>query len=172
MSSGTQVAGTLLIGFGSWHAVDAALSHWVLGIHRIRMDSAYPLAWDLSWLAGFGLVPGVVGILLLRRKTLSREQNSGVMLSAIVFTMILGGWSLRAPPGPQMTTIVFARNVRPAAAMGAVLANGGRIVVADLEAAIIVANFDRPPVIDLQRRGALLVSGGALPAGCAGWSRI
>ena len=27
-----------LAGFGVWHIIDSFLSHWVLGIHRIRMD--------------------------------------------------------------------------------------------------------------------------------------
>ena len=36
-----------LIGFGAWHVVDAVASHWLLGIHRIRMDSDVPLVWDL-----------------------------------------------------------------------------------------------------------------------------
>ncbi|CAO3443196.1 hypothetical protein [Azospirillum argentinense] len=36
-----------LIGFGVWHILDGVLSHWILGLHRIRMDSANPLLWDL-----------------------------------------------------------------------------------------------------------------------------
>ena len=54
------------IGFGAWHLVDAVLSHWLLGIHRIRMDTAYPLAYDIGWVALFGIVPLVAGWWLRR----------------------------------------------------------------------------------------------------------
>lgn len=39
--------GIALIGFGTWNIFDAVLSHWILQIHRIRIDSANPLGWDL-----------------------------------------------------------------------------------------------------------------------------
>ncbi|MGF6227617.1 putative membrane protein [Inquilinus ginsengisoli] len=42
--TGRPLFGAVLIGFGLWHVVDAVLAHWVLGIHRIRIDSASPLA--------------------------------------------------------------------------------------------------------------------------------
>src|SRR5690606_22595817 len=41
------------IGFGVWHVLDALLSHWLIGIHRIRMDVAHPLPWDVAWLVLF-----------------------------------------------------------------------------------------------------------------------
>jgi uncharacterized membrane protein len=63
---GRRLLGALLLGFGLWHTVDAVLAQWLLGIHRIRMDSAFPLAWDLGWWAAFGLVPAAFGWRLLR----------------------------------------------------------------------------------------------------------
>lgn len=48
---------SMLAGFGAWHLLDAVLSHWILGIHRLRMDSTTPLFWDLLWLAVFGIGP-------------------------------------------------------------------------------------------------------------------
>src|SRR5690606_24499667 len=36
--SGTALLAEMMIGFGAWHIVDSVLSHWVLGIHRIRME--------------------------------------------------------------------------------------------------------------------------------------
>ncbi len=57
-----RVAAWGLIGFGAWHLVDAVGSHWLLGIHRIRMDAASPLAWDLAWAAAFGLAPLALGL--------------------------------------------------------------------------------------------------------------
>ena len=44
---GWPLAGAVLVGFGLWHVVDTLLSHWLLQIHRLRIDSADPLRWDL-----------------------------------------------------------------------------------------------------------------------------
>ena len=44
-----------LIGFGVWHILDGILSHWILGIHRIRVDVENKLFWDLLWFFVFGV---------------------------------------------------------------------------------------------------------------------
>lgn len=56
-----------LIGFGTWHVVDGILSHWILGIHRIRMDVENPLVWDLLWFVVFGIAFVIAGWLVRRR---------------------------------------------------------------------------------------------------------
>lgn len=61
---GLRLAADVAIGFGIWHTADAVLSHWLLGIHRIRMDSDVPLAWDLGWWAVFGAIPVFLGVRL------------------------------------------------------------------------------------------------------------
>ncbi|CAA7624006.1 DUF2243 domain-containing protein [Magnetospirillum sp. UT-4] len=65
--AGRGVFALLLMGFGGWHGLDAVVSHWLLGIHRIRMDTEVPLAYDLAWVAVFGLLPFLAGAWLLRR---------------------------------------------------------------------------------------------------------
>lgn len=57
LADGRRILADLLIGFALWHALDAVLFHWLLGIHRIRTDVELPLAWELGWLALFGLGP-------------------------------------------------------------------------------------------------------------------
>ncbi|MDB5893022.1 MAG: hypothetical protein JWQ88_553 [Rhodoferax sp.] len=47
----------LLWGFGLWNVLDALLFHWLLGLHRVRMDSTQPLAWDIGWLLLTGGLP-------------------------------------------------------------------------------------------------------------------
>ena len=64
----TLLPAGLLIGFGVWHIVDGVLSHWVLQIHRIRLDTQYPLAWDIGWMAIFGVVPLAAGWRMLARR--------------------------------------------------------------------------------------------------------
>lgn len=61
LPEGRALAGALLVGFGLWHVLDSILSHWLLGIHRIKVDSPNPLAWDLVWFVVFGVVPIVLG---------------------------------------------------------------------------------------------------------------
>jgi uncharacterized membrane protein len=57
---------TALLGFGAWHVIDAILSHWILQIHRIRMDATNPLVWDLIWFFAFGVAFLAAGWLLQR----------------------------------------------------------------------------------------------------------
>jgi uncharacterized membrane protein len=66
--AGRTLLSHAMIGFGAWNVADALISHWFLGIHRIRMDAPNPLAWDLLWLAIFGLGPLIAGLLLSRRR--------------------------------------------------------------------------------------------------------
>ena len=66
--AGRTLLSHAMIGFGAWNVADALIAHWFTGIHRIRMDSPNPLAWDLLWLALFGLVPLIAGLLLSRSR--------------------------------------------------------------------------------------------------------
>lgn len=66
MVGARTVTGAWLLGFATWQAVDAVVFHWLLRIHRIRVDTDAPLLWDLGWLAVFGLIPGLLGWMLLR----------------------------------------------------------------------------------------------------------
>lgn len=61
------LAGSALVGFGLWHLLDAVLSHWLLGLHRVRDAAEIPLLWDIGWLAVFGLGPLWIGGLLLKK---------------------------------------------------------------------------------------------------------
>ena len=44
---GRRLFAWALIGFGTWHVIDAVVAHWILQLHRIRMDVDNPLVWDL-----------------------------------------------------------------------------------------------------------------------------
>ena len=87
----------MLIGCGVWHIVDGVFSHWIMGIHRIKMDSANPLVWDLIWFFVFGIAPLLVGMLLRRGgPRMARGQSA----AAVLALMVLGAsvWSLMPPP--------------------------------------------------------------------------
>ncbi|WP_413062371.1 DUF2243 domain-containing protein (plasmid) [Sphingomonas carotinifaciens] len=165
----THWLGAVPVGFGAWHVLDSVLSHWVLGIHRIRVDSAAPLMWDVIWFAAFGVVPLLLGWMMLRR---GRVVPAGGAAAAMVAVVTLGAafWSARPAEGARFTTLVFAPGVTPAAAMDAVLAEEARLVWSDRAMGVMVVDVAPERRATFYRRGALLVSGAGLSAGCFNWS--
>lgn len=170
---GRSLVGALLIGFGLWHVVDSVLSHWILGIHRIKLDSPDPLAWDLMWFAVFGVVPALIGSWLLRMPPTSRGAIRApfMVIMAGLGTAALAAWSLAPSQEQPFTTVVFAPWVRPADAMTAVVANNGRLMWTDRTMAVMVVAIPRENRRRFYAEGALLVSGAGLPEGCFDWSR-
>jgi uncharacterized membrane protein len=130
-SWGRALLGALLIGFGIWHVLDSVLSHWLLGIHRTKLDSPNPLLWDIIRYTAFGFLPLLVGWLLLRRR---RATSGGLWGSTDAVLLIglltagLAAWSLRAPANQPFTTIVFAPGGNAAEAMNALVAADARLV--------------------------------------------
>jgi uncharacterized membrane protein len=61
-----RFVGLLLLGFGLFNLVEGVINHHLLQIHHVR-EVANPLPWDLGFLALAGLLPLVVGWLLVNR---------------------------------------------------------------------------------------------------------
>ena len=120
-ASGAVLLGGILVGFGFWHVVDSVLSHWVLGIHRIKLDSPNPLMWDLIWFAAFAALPLLVGWMILRRRPIIEGMNRSTISLVIVGLLTAGAgvWSAQPPKGQPFTTVVFSPSVTPQAAMAA-----------------------------------------------------
>jgi len=160
----------ILIGFGAWHGVDAVLSHWALGIHRIRMDSANPLFWDLVWLAVFGLVPLIAGWLMRRGSggDGDGELRSGSTARAMVALLVAAaGFQALRPQGGAFTTALFAPGTGQAQVMKAVAAVDGQLVWTDRTGELVVVRLSGAVSgWRLYREGAILVSGAGLPPGC------
>src|SRR4051794_8119276 len=51
----SSLIGMTLLGFGVWQIIDVVFFHWILRIHRIRVDVASPLPWDIGWMVIFGV---------------------------------------------------------------------------------------------------------------------
>ncbi|MFZ5780932.1 MAG: DUF2243 domain-containing protein [Pseudomonadota bacterium] len=171
---GRRLAGALLLGFGLWHVVDSVLSHWLLGIHRIKLDSADPLFWDLLWFFFFGLAPLAAGWLLMRPRggppAFRRSAAALVLLTCT--TLAAGAWSLRPPPGQPFTTVVFAPGVGERQVFAALAAMDARLVWTDPAKGVVVVDVAPHRRWGFLAWGALLVSGSGLPAGCFDWSRV
>lgn len=159
----------ILIGFGLWHVVDAVGSHWVLGIHRVRMDTANPLVWDMSWLAIFGLLPLVAGWLMRRSSgddgsDVSRSPTSRALIA--LFVVGMGVQALR-PQGSEFTTVLFAPGTGQADVLRAIGAVDGELVWTDRTGEVVVIRIGSDAWgFRLFREGAILVSGAGLPPGC------
>jgi uncharacterized membrane protein len=165
----------ILIGFGIWHGVDAVLSHWTLGIHRIRMESANPLFWDLMWLVVFGLAPLVAGW-LVRRK--SGGDGNGELRSAstarvmVALLVAAAGFQALRPQGGAFTTVLFAPGTGQAHVMKAVTSVDGQLVWTDRTGELVVVRLSGSVSgWRLFREGAILVSGAGLPPGCFDYLR-
>jgi hypothetical protein len=160
------VGAGLLAGFGLWHVVDSVLSHWVLGIHRIRVDAENPLAWDLLWLGLFGLLPMALAWGVAR----GGGGRAPRVAALLLVTLGLGAWALRAPPGQPYTLAVFRPGLSAQTVEARVEDLGGRVVWSAPDVALIDLPVERR--WNLYGVGALIVSGTGLPQGCLGWSDV
>ncbi|WP_439533730.1 DUF2243 domain-containing protein [Polymorphobacter sp.] len=168
--SGRGLAAALLAGVGLWHVVDSILSHWVLGIHRIRIDSPNPLAWDIGWFLAFGIVPLLWGWWLARGRG---TGPAGVMLLAAltIGAAGAGGWALQPPADQRFVTVAFRPGMEAPQVLAALAESEARLVWTDRAMGVVVVDMAPERRWDLYLRGAMLVSGSGLPAGCFDWSR-
>ncbi|MEW9855472.1 DUF2243 domain-containing protein [Novosphingobium sp. M1R2S20] len=160
-----------LIGFGTWHVLDSILSHWLLGIHRIRVDSSAPLMWDLIWFAAFGVGPVLLGLLLRRR---GRILHSGQVAAALLVFAVLGGgvWAAQSPSDARSAIAVFQPGMSDGHILTAIRNSGGSVVWTSSGIWAVQWSDAGGGVSDLYRDGALLVSNSYLAAGCLAWTRI
>lgn len=175
-ASGTRAGTTseilrlALTGFGVWHIFDAVISHWLLGLHRIKTDSEAPLVWDLGWLVIFGVVPLILAAVMPSRGGPSR----GAAAALTSITLVAG---LAAGLGPRIndtaeTLVVFRADMKPAVMMEAVIAAGTQLKWADATGTVwAVEEVSWSGLLTLHARGALVVSATPVIAGCLAWSQ-
>jgi hypothetical protein len=159
------------IGFGAWHLVDAVLSHWLLGLHRIKMDSLNPLFWDLLWLTVFGVGPLLLGWRLLKRPPLGPQSRPAVLVmgvSAVAVGTAAASLFPAASGTPQ--AVLFGEDIPASEIMQAIAAADGSVVSVDASGTMWVVRFESPFLAyQLYRSGAIMV-GGAPAAGCLTYS--
>ena len=161
-----------LIGFGAWHIVDSVFSHWITGIHRIRVDSPHPLFWDLLWFAVFGLVPLVTGWMLQRRVNRDGGRGRTAAASLALAAAIAGPWAAMPAGDTRQVLVMFRPGMEGAPAFNALAAADARVMWVDRSGGLwAVALPDPARSRELYARGALLVSNSAMAMGCFGWSR-
>lgn len=179
--AGRLLAAGALVGFGAWHILDAVLSHWVLGIHRIRMDTGNRLLWDLIWFFVFGVAFVLAGWWARPRggpgagRHAPESRRAGRVAASVLALAVLAGGPVSAlPPRDAGGTALalFRPDMAARDVLAAVAAAGGRTVWSDPSGGLWAVDFDEPGAArSLYGRGALLVGGSLLPAGCLAWSR-
>lgn len=166
-----------LLGFGLWHVIDGIVSHWILGIHRVRMDVDNPLVWDLLWIAVFGIAFIAAGWWLLRGGPgggSGSGRRRGLVAPALAMTTLVAGPVAAIPPTDTTTVMVlFGSDTAATDVFAAVAAVDGRTIWSDASGELwAVALGPNGDVSPFYRHGALLVSRGWLAAGCLPWMRI
>jgi uncharacterized membrane protein len=162
------VAGGLLLGFGLWNVIDVGFFHWVLGIHRIRINVPNPMAYDLGWLFAFGISALLAGWYVLRRAGLNGAMGpaSGAALS--LFILAAASVAALPTPGANGALVVFRPGTSPASVVNAALAANAPILWADSAAGMMAVSLGPDAQVgNLYRGGALLVTRSPALAGCA-----
>jgi uncharacterized membrane protein len=181
-ADGTRLLGAALLGFGIWQTVDVVGFHWVVGIHRIRVDVPDPLLWDLGWLAVIGLPPLLAGLWLRRSSAAGGAGPSppsgggdGRAAVAMLALSVLGAAPAASLPPPGATTalVLFRPGLGLEGAFAAVATAEGRVVWADASGELL--SVELGPGANswrLYRHGALLVGASGAFAGCLAWTKV
>jgi uncharacterized membrane protein len=175
--AGRLLLANALIGFGIWHVADAILSHWLLGIHRIRMETENVLLWDLIWFFVFGVTFIVAGWLVRRSTGASGAATGGgrqfVAPSLLAFTVLVGGpVAALPPPDVRAVMVLFKPGTSTEAALAAVADVEGRVLWTDASGDLWAVDLDdSSKARTFYRHGALLVSNTLLPSACLNWIR-
>lgn len=167
----TRLWGGAVLGFGVWNIVDVGFFHWVLGIHRIRVNVPNPMAYDLAWIVVLGFGVAALGGWILRRRSSSPtlpDSISGSAAAASLVVMLAAAAPVASIPSPDGTTlIVFRPGTGAATALNAIVAADGAVVAMDPEGAYAVVKLGKErSTLSLYRAGALLVTRSPALAGC------
>jgi uncharacterized membrane protein len=173
----SAVLAPVLFGFGLWHVIDAVLSHWLTGIHRIRMDVPEPLWWDLGWLGIFGVVPVAAALFVRRRDkghgVIVKEGRGGGTMASVAVLTLAAAFGSALPPTDQQAdtlTIVLRPDVRAADFWRRMENDNARVLWSDRAGAVWVVKSDTSVSrMRFYSAGAMYVSGSLFPAGCTVW---
>ncbi len=166
----------VLIGFGAWHIVDGILSHWVLGIHRIRMAAENVLLWDLIWFFVFGVLFVAAGWLLRRRIGPGdgpRVRRRAVAPALLALAVLVAGPVAALPsPDTRAVMVLFKPGIEAGAAFAAVAAVDGRVIWSDATGDLWAIELAPDAhARTLYRHGAVMVTSSIFPIGCLPWLR-
>lgn len=106
--AGRAMAGWASLGFGAWHLLDVVLNHWILAMHRARLDVENPLAWDMIFVA-LGLAGLALGWLFLRRPGGGGGQAVAAGLAALLLVSAPVAALPPSAPDPAVAALLEGR---------------------------------------------------------------
>jgi len=170
----SALLGTVLLGFGVWQFVDVVLFHWIIRIHRIRVDVDNPLVWDIGWMLVFGLPAVAASLWLLSRagkEPPSSTGSIGIASGALTSVFLVSAVISLLPIGKSDTVIaIFGPSVSTARAFDAIAESGARILWAHQSGSIVALKMGREgTTLPLYASGVFVVSSASAP--CVGWLR-
>src|SRR5690606_6489315 len=168
-----DIGSAALIGLGAWHVIDGVVSHWILGIHRIKMDSDDPLFWDLLWFFVFGVLPLLAGFIIRRNIDSDRRASPRHRAAAaLALVALIGGSIAAAPPSETRHVAVLVRPHDVGYLLDALPSLGAGILWADRSGALWVLRVtDAASARRFYQHGALLVTRSPAALGCLAWTR-
>jgi len=171
--SGRLVIGSTLLGFGAWNIFDVGVFHWIAGIHRVRLDVANPLLYDLLWFFGLGIAICAVGLWFLRRPK-DRSGRHGRAAAVTVFALIITAISNASLPAVNGNSVIILRSDGSLAeVINAAQQAEGRLILVDPASGLLVVNLPGSQSYpSLYRAGALYVTRSPALTGCLAFTRI
>jgi len=160
-----------LLGFSVWQFIDIVLFHWILVIHRIRVDAPNPLAYDLGWLIAFGVTTLCAAWWVWRGTGGAGGRRAAAGLAMLA---LLAGPAAALPSAGTTTVVLFQAGADPARSFAAVAAIDARVIWSSPAADIMA--ITPPPgswaqVLRLYAHGALVVGSTPALGGCLGWAK-
>ena len=163
------VAGGGLLGFGVWNVIDVAGFHWLMGIHRIRVDVPDPMTYDIGWLLIFGAIPLAISWWLLRRDRGGGEGSTGKAAAMLSLAAVIAApWASLPPPNSNTAVVFFQPGTASTASFQAARAAGTPVIWMNAEGTMMAVDLGAEGSrAVLYRAGALLVTQSPALAGCA-----
>ncbi|MEQ3626200.1 MAG: hypothetical protein ABNH26_13350 [Celeribacter sp.] len=109
---------------------------------------------------------------------MNRDGGGGPALRRTTATLVgltllsagSGGWALHPPADYPFTTVVFRGSAAPSQVAEALSAVQAQVVWSTPDMGVVVVDMPSMQRWKLYQRGALLVGGTGVPAGCFNWS--
>ena len=170
--SGYRILAYTFIGFGAWHIIDGVVSHWVLGIHRIRMDADNPLFWDVLWFVVFGIAFVAIGWFIHRRGGDGAGDSAKPIVGMLVVATSLMAPIAALPPQQENTVLVFFdKHTRGVEVFRAAEAAQARIIWSSAGGKVWAMEVsDQLGKRRLAEQGAYWIVGSPALIGCMAWA--
>jgi hypothetical protein len=165
----------VLLGFGLWQVIDVVLFHWIVRIHRIRVDVTHPIWWDIGWMVVFGAPALALAWWLTRRGRGGPPGTwpTGVAASVTGIMFLAAAISLVPAAGTNTVVAVFGDNVNSREAFSSIAESGAEIVWVHESGLVAALRLDRDASrAPLYRAGATLVSGAVSPCAVQAEARM